>query len=270
MKEFFPQEKQELNKCEFLSGNETAKIAEKAYTELGSELGCRLVEPNVVLTLSGMKGQADIHWINMDKENIEKLRRSELKFEKLGLKIVYPKKLKKDSTTISIAIINFKGMERKSKSTKILGIRTYENKMGAKGFNDWYGLLFESLEQMQEEGKISKEVDLQVVFEGLILGYPDQAILDFEKCLREGDIHKDLIESDISSVLPEAQKYQGAVPEFYFYLDHKNDIEIVDYIKKAKQVLCDFYKSDWFKNIEKDQEFLLAREKIEKNKKSVL
>lgn len=61
---------------------------------------------------------------------------------------------------------------------------------------------------------LSKEIDSQIIYEGILLGYPDRAILDFAECLRNGDIRKDLIEANIIFSIPEAGKYEGAIPEF--------------------------------------------------------
>ena len=54
---------------------------------------------------------------------------------------------------------------------------------------------------------------------------------------------------------PMAQKYHGAIPEFYFYPESANDPELATYIERAKQVLHNFYESSWFKELETNQQF---------------
>lgn len=253
-----------------LSGIETAEVAAKVYEILGAELGCRLAEPNVILLISGMKGYADIPWVKLDKEKIKELELANSRLENLGLEIIFPKKLAGDSIISGITIVNFKGIERKSKITRIPGVPQYDSKLGEDGLMTWYRKFDSSLKEAQKTGKIQKAVDLEIFFEGIIFGYPDQAIIDFEKCLRTGNIHKDLLGADIISSIPEARKYQGAVPEFDYYLENKGNQEIVEYILRARKILSDFYQSDWFKELSRRQEFQKSRKSAAQIKKEGL
>jgi hypothetical protein len=260
----------EKNKFESLSGNETAELASKIYEILGRELGCRLAEPNLILLLSGIKSHADIHWVKFDKEKIEELKLANSRLESLGLNMIFPKKLKEDSEIRSITFENFKGIERKSKTTNIPGIPLYNSKAGKEILNRWNQQLDSSLEEAQKVGKIPSDIDLKILFEGIYFGYPDQAIFDFEKHLRTEGINDVLVKADILSSIPEAKKYQGAVPEFSYYLEHKNDPEIVDYISSAKEILKDFYQSNWFKELSQTQEFQDTRQEAAQIKKEGL
>ncbi|MBI2459754.1 MAG: hypothetical protein HYV53_04385 [Parcubacteria group bacterium] len=253
-------EEYERLKLEPLSGIETTKLAAKFYEILGPELGCRLAESNIILLMSGMKGYADMPWIKLDKEKMEKLEHANSQLENFGLEIICPKKLEGDSIISGITVVNFKGVERKSKITRIPGVPQYDSKLGKDGLIRWRKEFDSSLKEAQKTGKIPKAVDLEILFEGIIFGYPDQAIIDFEKCLRTGRIHEDLIEADIISSIPEAEKYQGAVPEFDYYPEHKDNPEIVEYISNAKNILNDFYQSDWFKELSQRKEFQESRQ----------
>ncbi len=253
-------EEHERLKLEPLSGIETAKLAAEIYEILGAELGCRLAEPNIILLISGMKGYADMPWVKLDKEKIAELELVNSRLKKFGLEIIYPKKLEGDFVISGITVKNFKGVEIKSKTTRMPGVPPYNSKLGEEGLMKWHREFDNSLKEAQKEGKIPKAVDLEILFEGIIFGYPDQAIIDFEKCLRIGKIHEDLLEADILSSVSEAKKYQGAVPEFDYYPEHKNNSEIIDYISKAKKILNDFYQSDWFKELSRRKEFQESRQ----------
>lgn len=263
-------ENNEGSRIETLSGFETAELTSKVYDILGPELGSRLVEPNVILAISGIKGYADIAWVKLNQDEIKKFELANERLSNLGLKVVYPKRIKGDSEIRSIALENFKGVERKTRTTKIPGVITYESSSGNTGLMNWYRNINDSLKEAQKAGKISEEVDLEILFEGIILGYPDQAILDFEKCYRTGNVRKDLLPADIISTIPEAKKYPGAVPEFDYYPEHKDDPEIVEYISKARRILEEFYQSDWFKEMSQTQEFQESRQKVVQTKKEGL
>lgn len=252
---------EEPKRLEFepLSGIETAEAAAKVYEIFGAELGCRLAEPNIILLISGMKGYADMPWVKLDREKIEKLEFVNSRLKDFGLEVIYPRKLEGDSTISGITVINFRGVERKSKTTRMSGVPPYDSKLGKDGLMKWHRELDSSLAEAQKTGKIPKAADLEILFEGIVFGYPDQAIIDFEKCLRTGDIHKDLSEADIVSATAEAKKYQGAVPEFDYYPENKDNPEIVEYISRARKILSDFYQSEWFQELSKKQEFQESR-----------
>jgi hypothetical protein len=254
-------EKIEKTESEPLSGIETAELASKIYEIVEAEFGCRLIEPNIILLMSGMKGHADIPWVKLDKNKIQKLQQINSQLRNFYLEIYFPKKIKDDYTITNLTFVNLKGVEKKSKATKIPGVLPYDSSSGREGLMDWYKEVNISLENAQKTGMIPKEVDIKILIEGIDLGYPDQAIIDFEKCLRVGKIHEDLLEADIISVVPVAEKYHGAVPEFDYYSEHKDDSGIVDYISTARKILEEFYRSDWFKELSQKQEFQAFRQK---------
>lgn len=257
---------QEQRRFEPLSGVETAEKISAIYELLGSKLGSRLVEPNVVLAIAGMKGLADIPWVELEREDFERLEQAEKKLADLGISVsFYSEKSKeaaeKGAVPVLMSLESMKGIERKTNTTKIPGVPLYDCKSGKEGLRQWGSNLVNSLETAQKDGKLPKEIEIEILFEGIMFGYPDQSIFDFEKCLREGYIQGDLSEADILSVAPEAKEYQGAVPEFDYFPEHKDNSEIVDYIKKARQILKEFYNTDWLKKIKEDKDFQAGRNK---------
>lgn len=251
---------------ESLSGIEAAKNLEIMYDLLGPELGSLMVESNVILTVAGMKGMTNVPWVKLDKKSIEKIKQSEAGLRSLGVNILYNKELEgldEDPAVTQIAIENVGAIGRKAGSLNIPGVPRYDRNTGKEGLIDWMKNIDRFIEEAKSRGDLSDKIDTDVLLQGIFLGYPDQAILDFERCLREGDIHNDLEEADILSAVPSAEEYYGAVPEFDYYPEHRDDPDIVSYITRARKILGEFYGSDWFKNIIKDDGFIKARKHYE-------
>lgn len=248
---------------------EIEKRISEIYEFLGPKIGSRFVNTNVVLAIAGLKGLADVPWVMLNKKGVERIEKLNEKIKARGLKISCPKNLGDEIIPKIISLYSLKGIERKTKTTRIPGIIPFDSLSGFKGFYEWNANFGKSLKLAQERGEIPAEVRVGEL-EAIILGYPDQAIYDFEECLRKGDVQTDLQPADIVSVSPYAEKYGGAVPEFDFYPEHANDPEIVAYIKEARLILKNFYDSQWFQKIVRDIDFLKAREESEKAKKEVL
>ena len=212
------------SQIEILSGLEVAEKAQEIYDILGPEIGCRFVEANVILTIAGMKGMADIHEVKLDESKIQKIDQLNSVIKKSGTRLGYPRKIDDYSKPVQLSLYN----------------KRFEN-----------------------NAQIS-ESDSDDVYLGKLLGYPSQAVLDSEdhhtKHKQGQDNPKKLIEFDIISSIPEASKYGGAVPDFDYYEEHKDNPEITEYIAKAKKILQEFYASDWHQNISKNPDFQQARQ----------
>lgn len=244
--------------CELLTGVETAKLVSEIYNALGPLNGCHFVEATAVLALAGLKGFTFLVDCTINQDEIEKIDQLNLILEDQGIKIEY---FLKDPSQINI--INLKGLEYKTKRTRIPGFVPYQSNSGFEGRMEWFRKLDENIVSAQTQGFLSPEIDITVYDQGIQFGYPDQAIIDFEKSLRTGDIQKDLIESDIMFTHPAAQKYQNPVPDFD-YDPKKADPEVLEYLERAKQILRDFYSSELYIKIASDPNFLQAREAVEK------
>lgn len=253
-------------------GSETSKRIFEIYNALGPEVGCHFVDPNVVLAIAGLKGLADAHWVMLNKERSERIKKLNDQMSLHGLKISYRKNLGDGFTLESMSIYSLKGLERKTNTTKIPGVIPFDSRSGWEGFNKWDSEISKSLELAQKREEIPAEVRVGVL-ESIILGYPDQAIWDFEECLRtrrKEDMETGLAQADILSVSSYAQKYQGAIPEFLFYPEHANDPEIISYIKEAREVLKEFYDSPWHQELARDPVFLKAREETDNSAKEAI
>lgn len=243
----------ERKRLEPLAGEETAEVISKLYEAVGPKVGCRMVEANVVLAIAGLKSLADISWLQLTESEQKRLKDNNKNTEPYGLLLHY------DPTVDQLAVESLKGLERKTKTTKIPGIPIFDNRQQFGGFAEWLKGIDPSLESAKKAGLLSPETNLEIIYEGVRLGYPDRAILDYEECLRREGTDSNLEDSDILSVTSEAYKLTGNSCEFYFYLQNAKNPEIANYIQTARKILKDFYQSKVFKEIKNKTDFLEAR-----------
>lgn len=243
----------EQKRSEPLSGKETAEIISNLYNAAGPKIGCRLVEANVVLAIAGLKSLADISWLQLNESEQEQLKNTNEVARIYGITFYY------EPTVDQLGIESLKGLEGKAKTTKIPGIPPFDSRQQSEGFAKWLKAVDPSLESARAAGLLPPETNLEIIYEGIRLGYPDQAILDFEEWLRSDSAYSNLDTSNMLSIDPEAWKLTGNVCEFDFYPQHANDPEIVEYIKTARQILKEFYKSEQFQRLKTDAVFLEAR-----------
>lgn len=247
----------EQKRLEPLSGKETAEIISNLYGITGPKVGCRLVEANVVLAVAGLKSLADISWLQLDESEQEQLKNADKTAKQYGITFFY------NPTVDQLAIGSLKGLERKTKTTKIPGVPIFDSRQQFEGFARWLKSFDSSLESAKAAGLLSTETNLEIIYEGIRLGYPDQAILDFEEWLRSNSDYSNLDTSNILSGDPNALKLSSNVCEFDFYPQHADDPGIVEYVKTARKILEEFYQSKWFQKLKCDQSFLEARKAAE-------
>ncbi|RJQ27453.1 hypothetical protein C4577_01330 [Candidatus Parcubacteria bacterium] len=237
-----------------LSGQETAKGISEMYEIIGPVNGCQLVEPTAVLAVAGLKGYTFLVDAIVNQEEKDNASKLNSQLEQKGLHVGYSDKL--NQMTIS----NLRGLEYKTKRTKLPGFFPYSSNSGFSGKNRWHWEVDKRIELVKQQGVLSSDVETRIYEEAVMFGYPDQAAIDFEECLRTGDINKDLISSDIELAHPDAKKYKGPSSDFDYYPSSAKDPEIIEYISKAKQIIQDFYNSEWFVKISQDPNFIAARE----------
>jgi hypothetical protein len=210
---------------EVLTGERVVEIVKEIFDKLPIILACKLVDSNVVLTLAGLKAESEFFVdLNTDLKAINKLNK--LTEEHLDFHIV-----DKISNNWMIRIVNLKGWERISKTTKIPGVNHFESKKGWNYFhNNWHQNLCKNI------GKY--------VY-GIKNSYPDTAIYDLVEWSNETQQRK-LQEADI----PYIGIYNEVRPTYSFFPEHEYIPDIQENIKQAENILKDFYESKWHKEIE--------------------
>lgn len=259
-------EEEKLKLPETLSGLETAKLAESLYSQLDPVIANRLVDPNVVLTLAGLKGVADIPWIEPISTNGAKIDAVNEQFESRGLFFRYD--VDRQVANLdnfpedvgSLSLINLKGIEKATKQSKLPGMIPYDSRTGLEGYTPWIDSCNASIEAEKEQGRLDPELQTWVILSGKVLGYPDQAVMDFEEAIRTDQSEK-LKTVKILDEVPFANHYRGAIPEFDYRPEHADDTDIVAFRENAINILQEFYDSEWHKSLSENEEFLAARQR---------
>lgn len=99
--------------------------------------------------------------------------------------------------------------------------------------------LLASLKEACQAALLPHDALLDPIEEGIWLGYPDAAILDWEAHLRIGSPAE--CSADILSVHPAAAHAPGASPEFSYSRSHADDRAILQTVKLWRHILRTFY-----------------------------
>lgn len=111
------------------------------------------------------------------------------------------------------------------------------------GETDWIATttdrLLASLKDASQTALLPHDALLDPLEEGIWLGYPDAAVLDWEAHLRIGSPAE--CSADILSVHPAAADAPGASPEFSYSRAHADDRAILQTVKLWRHILRTFY-----------------------------
>jgi hypothetical protein len=237
---------------EILTGQEVADVVEKVFAKLSPEVACQLVDSNVVLTLAGMKPTTDF-FIKVPTQtmvesvanevsllnNLIQAANKNLRVRTAGDPFISPTS---KIQTQMVHMESLDGWENTTKKTKIPGVEPFNKQLGWEGYGKWYQKTWDNLEKSEREGKI---IEAEGMIAGLVHGYPDTAIYDFEDWYskgREGEIE--------DSNIPFTGTYTEAQPNFDYYPEHADDPEIKNYIEQSGKILKEFYESEWHKKVE--------------------
>lgn len=258
-------DKENPTKTEPRTGLETAEIVAQMYTELPKDVSIHLIEPSAVLTIAGMKGQSDIALLVQNPaEAGEKIDRLNPQLEQQGISLWYGRKQSDNTTPFPFGITNPKGYEFSSSRYTIFqtkfGIQPYDSATGMEGLKAWQNNVSDTFSNAETEGRIT-EAEKEIYEQGIMLGYPDQAIVDFSEWYKNKRHSEELVEADILSVHPLAIKYHGAVPEFDYLQASIDNPDITSYIQRSRQILKEFYDSPWMQQLNKDATFITERAK---------
>lgn len=263
--EYLPSVLEEKRKKEtglLLSGTEVAKRMEAIYKLVEPSVGCKLVETANVLTIAGLKGTGILYAVPLNRAQFAQISELNKYLYSLNVQYEVDEPNTNDPEVVQGSLINLNGWAyktaRSEKILKTLGIGPYDSATGFEGLEKWRHGFSVKLYEATENGVLPEDIELQIFDEGMMLGYPDQAILDFDASVRE-DKRDELISSMLIAAHPLAQKYSGEEPEFDFYAESYDDPEISDYIVNGRRILYEFYSSPWFSELEKSETFRAAR-----------
>lgn len=241
------------------SGGKVIQIISEIYDILEPAVACNLVNPNVVLTIAGIKPYADVHWIPYTKDTEGKILKANAIIKKYDLEL----DINLDENSANIAdgfITSRKGLERITHSTEFKWVPKYESVTGKEGHAKWYRETLTNLKDMQKKEELTGDQSLKILFEGIKIGYPDQAILDYEEAVRLNN-RAALIFAELD--YPKEYWVTTAVPNFHYYPEHSREKSIENWVNSANKVFNYFYNSKWYNTIVKTPTFFEA---IDKNR----
>ena len=220
-----------------LNGEETANLIAGFYQDLGPRLGSHLVEPNTVLTIAGMRGSGKFVIHNLTKEEQNKIEKLNEKSKKLGIQFTVDNDEKDNSANISI--LNLKGLEYTTNLSKLPFVKPFNAGQGFEAESSWGKAI---IENAQKNFPNIKKYSAHLIT-GLMLGYPDKAILGVLNNVNEGIISSsELVDSNI--------------PYSSYLREHANDPVIAKTLDSWGKLLIEFHKSNWCQSIAKDPEFI--------------
>ncbi|MBA3752349.1 hypothetical protein H0X06_06195 [Candidatus Dependentiae bacterium] len=241
-----------------LNGEETAQLTSSLYKELGPRIGVHLVDPNVVIALAGLRGGGSITLHGLTDEEKLKLKKVNENFQKFGIKFVVHEDVKDEIAVISV--LNLKGFEYASRLSKFPFMKPFDSSTGFEGLEGWQNEMYSEVKKYFKDKKYTKKRPLGDTlghfFGGLMLGYPDQALLDFL-----ADYTTNSSRSKLSyHSIPYSDYYENAQPNFGYFREHENEESIVRTRKSWGNLLKRFYTSSLYKSLAKDPMFIQTRD----------
>lgn len=233
-----------------LNGEQTAELISTIYQEIGPRLGSHLVEPNAVLTLSGLRGVGNFLTHNLTEEEKNKIEKLNEKIKNRGIVFVIWDDKKED--VADITIYNFNGLEYTSKLSKLPFVKPYDSSTGLEGIKKWVGSTYTAAENYLKK---ATGAALSALVVGLRLGYPDQALLDAADAISNNINWDELADSKI----PYSDYYHNPQPNFSYFPQHEEDPTIARTRESWGKLLKEFYNTKWHMSLAQDSIFINMR-----------
>lgn len=251
---------EELPRENDLENNEIVPSAERAinrikelYTEVGPEVGCRLVEANMVLTLADARGQTEtpFWWPEkIDKEQLERLVESSNESFRFA---TTSEEHNKFGPYVFLSVESLLGYEVATRDRRISGIQPFMVSSGWEGLKRWKAETRRALEFNKANGGLPSHAEIDHIYSGVIKGYPDAAILDVGIPGMVRDMRKFK-----HTEIPFSRLYWGAEPN-YDYLPETENADILEHQASWGIILEEFYASSWHQELSQNPHFIAAR-----------
>lgn len=219
----------------------TVERLDALYRASESRLGCSWVEANVILTVAGARGTTELvisHPQEGDQEAAEALAPL---LASLGLRwsLSPETRARADgSPFLPGELCSLAGYERVTHATR-LDLPRFVASQGWEGLPAWRETTLATL------AALGYTPDRAIYFwVGLCLGYPDQALLDFDQALQTGTFGQ-LQMAD----LPACARYGGAQPRFCYRPEHADDPCIRSTLGAWQTLLEGVYASAWHRHL---------------------
>lgn len=240
-----------MRSLEPLRSEQTVARMAALYAALGPHLGCYLVEANAVLTIAGARGDADLSIDDPTPDDLVTLQQAQPAFAAQGIRWEVMEEVHYTAFGRPFwpaSLNSLEGYARSSRTSHLVGIRPFDASTGWEGFHEWLDVTFRALEA-------AYPTHAMTMWDGFLLGYPDQAIMDFCVALETGTIEQ------MECVrLPAVDRYLGAQPCFSYAPAHASDPAIVATATAWQELLESVYASEWHQQLVADPAFQAARQ----------
>ena len=239
-----------MSPLEPLRSEQTVARLAALYTALGPRLGCRLVEANAVLTIAGARGDADLSINDPTPDDLVTLQQAQPAFAAQGIRWEVMEEVHYTAFGRPFwpaSLNSLEGYARSSRTSHLVGISPFDASTGWEGFHEWLDTTFRALQS-------AYPTHAMTIWDGFLLGYPDQAIMDFCAALETGTVEQ------MERVrLPAVDRYLGAQPCFSYAPAHASDPDIVATATAWQELLEGVYASAWHQHLAADPAFQAAR-----------
>ena len=247
-----------------------AKTAIKILSELKSlsspENLAYFVTPNTILTLSGARAYSDGIFYSNNEETLklwDKEIATAIDILKTKTNICLAEnKIAKSVTNQSMAsyeIVFYNGLKGILENTNLINKKATELLDKKLNSHQLFSRLESLLRQNKELSNLNSE-DLGHIAFGILLGYPDKAILSsVTKWSEKNPFSELLIDADIRG----ASYYDCPQPIYSYPRSLASDISIKTHEKLWSSILKDYFTSDFHKNLEQNKDFKLKLKQLD-------
>ena len=218
------------------AGSTAAQIVERFKHIAGPRLTHLLVNPNVVLTLAGARGQTEAFLDSPTRAELRAIDRLGAELIKYGINFHGISPLLPG--TLGINVESLSGYAVTTRESQLVPA-PFDVASGWRGLSSWYASVYhflsDRLPQVSEEDRVHAVA-------GVSKGYPDRAILDLL------DPRNDPQQMETTKIR-HAGRYDGAWPDFSFARRSCGDRSIARTERQWGRILSEFYRSPEYQRI---------------------
>lgn len=241
------------------SASSAIKILAKIHEVGGSSMVAYWVAPNVILTLSGARGFCDgVFWSQNQNQNQLTAWDKDIKQSIELIKSCCPvlvassdiRTVRGDQTFASFDLILEDGLRAALRQTRLLGKELPDLSKTKANPSVAQEEIVKNLRTNSEFKKYSSENINHMAF-GIMLGYPDKAILGSVESWESANGGDELIDATIDS----SDYYTCPQPAYAYPPSLAKDADIIAHEQAWSHILSDYYQSDFHKLLEADSGF---------------
>ncbi|HEY4000573.1 MAG TPA: hypothetical protein VGO93_17010, partial [Candidatus Xenobia bacterium] len=227
-----------------VSADATVRLFLQVYRIAGPRIGCRLVDPADLLTLSGSRGLTswNMRWPVLTGDDLQRLEAVDRLLAPQGISVEC------SGPSLDEEMVNLAGVERMCRTSHMPATIPYDSQTGWVGYYQWQTQQMNAYDQQAPVPQQNRDH----VYYGLMLGYPDRAILGYMQYDSSSQNAR-----TIASDIPFTSYYECGVPSFNFLPDDLAAVQPT--IKAWGRLLQAIYRHPAMVRLDADPAFRQAR-----------